>query len=416
MPGMSSLTVQELRDLGNKKFRELNYGAALMRYTEAIDKDPSNYALYYNRAVTLVKMDAIDEAIEDLLKSLELNAEYIPSLCQLGFLYLYKGDTPSSLETYVKVVKANEKLPHSLSKFKAQLKQSISLAESRCLQQEYSQSFIDKIITPDVRTIIESYPTLPNHMIESGIPPVSFGNVPVAHIQESTAIVTGASIPVPLIFGNTTQQAAQNNARGLNIGEIFSAVSRYVPPPPAGEPTGSDATAPTAARPAPAAATTAAAAAQPAVAEQDTHARPVTTQTRITTVPSTVVNPLRHVIRTTMIPGSTRTQTGQTGQTGQAGQAGQTGQTAPRSAWDIHQEALQRATELRNQVLERNRTRTTAATTAGATPAPATTPQSEAANSPAAPAANMNVTSNAAAPTQQEEDDLQHELDSFDLD
>ncbi|TID30904.1 hypothetical protein CANINC_000496 [Pichia inconspicua] len=404
---MSSLTVQELRDLGNKKFRELNYGAALMRYTEAIDKDPTNYALYYNRAVTLVKMDAIDEAMEDLLKSLELNPEYIPSLCQLAFLYLYKGDTPSSLETYVKVVKANEKLPHSLNKFKAQLKQSISLAESRCLQQEYTQSFIDKIITPDVRTIIDSYPTLPNHMIESGIPPVSFGNVPVGHVQESTAIVTGASIPVPLIFGNNTQQGGQNAARGLNIGEIFSAVSRYVPPvatPTTAEQPSETNTAAgqgTTAQPATATATTTTS--TPTVTETQT--RPATTQTRITTIPSPAAAPVRQVIRTTVIPGTSQTITSTNAEPVQS---------TPRSPWDIHREALRRAAELRNQALERNRSNRAAqsATPSTTTLQPHNVDSSLSTSTSTDENGSSNVTSTTALNVH-EDTDL---LDSFDLD
>lgn len=223
---MSNLTVQELRDLGNKKFRELKYGVALMRYTQAIEKEPENYALYYNRSVTLVKMDEIDEAKEDLLTSLKLNPEYIPSLCQLGFIYLYNGDIPSSLETYVRVLQANEKLPHSLNRFKAQLKQAISLAESRALQQEYPQSFIDEILTTDIRSILDSYPTLPNHMIESGIPPVSFGNVPVSHNHEHASIIASASIPIPIRQNNNNQPDGLN---GFNLGSLLSNIAGIQP-------------------------------------------------------------------------------------------------------------------------------------------------------------------------------------------
>lgn len=219
----ANMSVEELRELGNEKFRALNYGGALMHYTQAIDKDPNSFAIYYNRAVTLVKMDAIKEAKEDLLKSLEINPDYIPSLCQLAFIYLYQGNTPDSLETYVKVIKLNQSLPNQMNRFKAQLKEAIRLTESRCKQQEYSQEFIDEIITPDIRTIIDSYPNLPTHMIESGIPPVAFGNVPISHSFHSpTAVVTGASIPISLsnITAAATTRASGNrttNTNGDNI-------------------------------------------------------------------------------------------------------------------------------------------------------------------------------------------------------
>lgn len=192
-------TVDELRTIGNEKFRALNYGAALMCYTQAIDKDPQSYALYYNRAVTLVKMDAIDEAKEDLLRSLEINPDYIPSLCQLGFLHLYQGNTPDSLDCYVRVVRLSEQLPNQLSRFKAQLREAIRLAESRCRQQEYSDAFINDLITPDIRSVVDSYPNLPTHMVESGIPPIAFGNVPISQLPtHGTPIIASANIPIPM--------------------------------------------------------------------------------------------------------------------------------------------------------------------------------------------------------------------------
>ncbi|KAG0689904.1 hypothetical protein C6P40_004252 [Pichia californica] len=211
-------SVEELRLLGNEKFRSLNYGAALMLYTQAIDKDPSSFAIYYNRAVALVKMDAMKEAKDDLLKSLEINPEYIPSLCQIGFLYLYEGNTPDSLESYVKVVKLNMNLPNQLNRFKAQLKEAIRLAESRCRQQEYPQEFIDSIITPEIRSTLESYPNLPTHMIESGIPPVAFGNVPISHQFENPSVIARASIPIAVngIRASNPSNTNQNNSDTTN--------------------------------------------------------------------------------------------------------------------------------------------------------------------------------------------------------
>ena len=213
----SEMTLEQLRALGNEKFRALNYGAALMHYTQAIDQDPSSFAIYYNRAITLVKMDAMKEAKEDLLRSLEINPEYIPSLCQLAFIYLYEGNTPDSLETYVKVVKLNQELPHQLNRFKAQLKEAVRLAESRCKQQEYPQDFIDSIITPDIRESLDSYPNLPTHMIESGIPPVAFGNVPISHqFENASAVIARASIPIPVTGIRAATTTATNNNNNNN--------------------------------------------------------------------------------------------------------------------------------------------------------------------------------------------------------
>ncbi|VEU19887.1 DEKNAAC100267 [Brettanomyces naardenensis] len=151
-----------LRTEGNEKFRNGNYGGALMCYTRCIDLVPTSFALYCNRAAALIKLDCTDEAEDDLKKSLEINPEYVPSLCRLGFLMLYEGNTVASLESYVKAVRVSSKHPHPLERFKGQLKEAIRLAEGRARQQGYSQDYIDGIITDDVRIALDSYHSLRN--------------------------------------------------------------------------------------------------------------------------------------------------------------------------------------------------------------------------------------------------------------
>ncbi|KAH3661390.1 hypothetical protein OGAPHI_006797 [Ogataea philodendri] len=151
------MSVQELRQKGNEKFHSSNYPGALILYTECINLDPQAFAIYCNRAATLIKLDCMKEAEEDLVKSLQINPEYVPSLCRLGFLYLYEGNTVKSLENYVKAVQVCAKEPHQLDRFKGRLKEAVRLAEGRAKQQGYSQEYIDTLIPATVRATLDNY-------------------------------------------------------------------------------------------------------------------------------------------------------------------------------------------------------------------------------------------------------------------
>ncbi|OWB55706.1 hypothetical protein B5S28_g1582 [[Candida] boidinii] len=152
---------QELRSLGNSKMKEANYVSALMHYSEAISIDPHSAPLYCNRAAALIQLGSMKDAENDLMKSLNYNPNYVPSLCRLGFLYLYEGNTIKSLENYVKAVQICSGQPHTLDRFKSQLKESVKLAESRARAQGYPQDYIDEIIPDTVRITLDSYRSLP---------------------------------------------------------------------------------------------------------------------------------------------------------------------------------------------------------------------------------------------------------------
>ncbi|QPG76461.1 hypothetical protein FOA43_003850 [Brettanomyces nanus] len=202
-----------LRAQGNEKFRNGNYGGSLVCYTRCIDLVPTSYALYCNRAAALIKVDSIKEAEEDLKKSLEINSDYVPSYCQLGFLMLYEGNTVASLENYVKAVKISSKRPHQLERFKSQLKEAIRLAEGRARQQGYSQNYIDSIITDDVRICLDSYHSLRSHA--SNQPTVATGSV-----SESIDRNEGPRFPGGISMASSVPFLAQLINRTGNTGGV----------------------------------------------------------------------------------------------------------------------------------------------------------------------------------------------------
>ncbi|QOU20848.1 hypothetical protein BRETT_000562 [Brettanomyces bruxellensis] len=187
-------TFESLREQGNRKFRQENYTGSLICYTRCIDLQPSAFALYCNRAAALIKLDSMDEAEDDLRKSLIINPEYVPSLLRLGFLMLYKGNVVESLKNYVQAVRVSSRHPHQLDRFKSRLKEAVRLTESRARQQGYSQDYIDGIIADDVRITLDGYSSIRHE--------------------------TGGNSDIPAVYRSvnpTTSFAEDGNTQGRNI-------------------------------------------------------------------------------------------------------------------------------------------------------------------------------------------------------
>lgn len=187
-------TFESLREQGNKKYRHENYTGSLICYTRCIDLQPSAFALYCNRAAALIKLDSMDEAEDDLRKSLIINPQYVPSLLRLAFLMLYKGNVVESLKNYVQAVRVSSRHPHQLDRFKSRLKEAVRLTESRARQQGYSQDYIDGIIADDVRITLDGYSSIRHE--------------------------TGGNSDIPAVYRSvnpTTSFAEDGNTQGRNI-------------------------------------------------------------------------------------------------------------------------------------------------------------------------------------------------------
>lgn len=154
--------VRLLRKLGNEYFEQNNYGGALIRYTEAIQQAPDEIAagIYCNRAAVLIKLDSLKEAEADLKKSLELQPDYVPSLCRLAFLKLFQGDPISSIKNYVRAVTVCGDTTNTLPRFRAHLKDAVKMATSRAKQQGYSPSYIKGLIPAEVQAKLDSFASL----------------------------------------------------------------------------------------------------------------------------------------------------------------------------------------------------------------------------------------------------------------
>lgn len=122
------LSADDLKTLGNKHFEEGEFRKAVRLYSKAIDKDPSNAALYSNRSAAYLqasKQMGIDTrmmALRDADKVIELRPTWFKGFSRRGDA-LFKLDRPAeAAEAYqrgLELDEGNVNLMHSLGEAKA---------------------------------------------------------------------------------------------------------------------------------------------------------------------------------------------------------------------------------------------------------------------------------------------------------
>lgn len=68
---------EELKEKGNHFFKEGHYQNAVEMYTEAIQLDPFNAALWSNRAFAYIKTEAYGYALIDASRAIELDEAFV---------------------------------------------------------------------------------------------------------------------------------------------------------------------------------------------------------------------------------------------------------------------------------------------------------------------------------------------------
>ncbi|XP_023515089.1 RNA polymerase II-associated protein 3-like [Cucurbita pepo subsp. pepo] len=122
-----------LKDKGNEFFKAGNYLKAAALYTQAIKLDPSNHALYSNRAAAFLHLVKLNKALADAEMTITLNPQW-----EKG--YFRKGC----------VLEAMEKYDDALSAFQAALRYNPQSAEVSRKIKRVSQLVKDKMRAQEV--------------------------------------------------------------------------------------------------------------------------------------------------------------------------------------------------------------------------------------------------------------------------
>jgi len=104
----SAQQIERLKEAGNKEFKEGRHEEAIKLYSDALAIDPNlsgvNKLLYSNRATALKSLKKYEEAIDDLSKAIDMDAEYIKAYSKRAQCYLEVGRYEEAERDYNMVV------------------------------------------------------------------------------------------------------------------------------------------------------------------------------------------------------------------------------------------------------------------------------------------------------------------------
>ncbi|CAJ0847006.1 15983_t:CDS:2 [Entrophospora sp. SA101] len=87
---------------GNRKVAEKDYEAAVKLYQQAIDINGNNAVYYSNRAAAYAQLGKHNKAIDDALRSTQIDPSYSKAYSRLGHAYLAVGKFDDAIEAYEK--------------------------------------------------------------------------------------------------------------------------------------------------------------------------------------------------------------------------------------------------------------------------------------------------------------------------
>jgi stress-induced-phosphoprotein 1 len=90
------------RENGNKLFRDGNYAAAIKEYDEAIKRSPKSAVMYFNRALSLMKIMDYPRALVDMQKCIELDPKYVKAYPKMGAIHFFMKEYHKALADYDK--------------------------------------------------------------------------------------------------------------------------------------------------------------------------------------------------------------------------------------------------------------------------------------------------------------------------
>eukprot|EP00303_Exanthemachrysis_gayraliae_P008176 CAMPEP_0206010504 /NCGR_PEP_ID=MMETSP1464-20131121/11770_1 /ASSEMBLY_ACC=CAM_ASM_001124 /TAXON_ID=119497 /ORGANISM="Exanthemachrysis gayraliae, Strain RCC1523" /LENGTH=487 /DNA_ID=CAMNT_0053384131 /DNA_START=1 /DNA_END=1464 /DNA_ORIENTATION=+ len=98
----AAASAEALKLEGNKHFAAGKYGEAVELYTKSIEADPTNVAVYCNRALCHVKLETFGLAIADASAALELDPRSVKAYYRRGSAYMGMGKYKDARNNYRK--------------------------------------------------------------------------------------------------------------------------------------------------------------------------------------------------------------------------------------------------------------------------------------------------------------------------
>ncbi|OXU22816.1 hypothetical protein TSAR_004664 [Trichomalopsis sarcophagae] len=136
---------EEEKELGNEKFKEGDYAAAVKHYTEAILRNPDDPKYYSNRAACYTKLAAFDLGLKDCEKCVEIDPKFIKGWIRKGKILQGMQQQGKAITAYQKALDLDPSNAEALDGYR-----SCSVAVSSNPEEVRKRAMAD----PEVQSIL----------------------------------------------------------------------------------------------------------------------------------------------------------------------------------------------------------------------------------------------------------------------
>lgn len=110
---------EEEKELGNEKYKDGDYPAAVRHYSEAIRRNPDDPKYYSNRAACYTKLAAFDLGLKDCEKVVELDPKFIKGWIRKGKILQAMQQQGKALSAYQKAIELDPQNNEALDGYRS---------------------------------------------------------------------------------------------------------------------------------------------------------------------------------------------------------------------------------------------------------------------------------------------------------
>ncbi|KYQ58410.1 Stress-induced-phosphoprotein 1 [Trachymyrmex zeteki] len=146
---------EEEKELGNQKYKDGDYPAAVKHYSEAIQRNPDDPKYYSNRAACYTKLTAFDLGLKDCEKVVELDPKFIKGWIRKGKILQAMQQHGKALSAYQKALELDPQNSEALEGYRS-CAVSASLNPEEVRKRAMADPEIQSILRdPAMRLILE---------------------------------------------------------------------------------------------------------------------------------------------------------------------------------------------------------------------------------------------------------------------
>lgn len=110
---------EEEKELGNQKFKDGDYAAAVKHYSEAVKRNPDDPKYYSNRAACYTKLAAFDLGLKDCEKCVEIDPKFIKGWIRKGKILQGMQQQGKALSAYQKALELDPSNSEALEGYRS---------------------------------------------------------------------------------------------------------------------------------------------------------------------------------------------------------------------------------------------------------------------------------------------------------